>query len=131
VISLELRANERPQALLESVMAILRQSCNRSGKMALQAGLWSSMSQNRFKKTALCATAGIALLIALSGLLFVVEQRRTQAEMSAVLSAFFSQDMDKWDAGRTITIVVMRNPDCRICTEPTGCPAYRFHTWGF
>jgi hypothetical protein len=27
--------------------------------------------------------------------------------------------------------VVMRNPDCRICTEPTGCPAYRFHTWGF
>jgi hypothetical protein len=72
------------------------------------------MSQNRLKKTALCAIAGIALLLALVALLFVVEQRRTQAETGAVLSAFFSQvvlhDMDKWDAGRTITIVVMRNP---------------------
>ncbi|HZV88810.1 MAG TPA: hypothetical protein VFF95_14770 [Candidatus Binatus sp.] len=80
------------------------------------------MSQNRFKKTSLCATAGIALLLALVALLIVVEQRRTQAETGAVLSAFFSQevlhDMDKWDAGRTITIVVMRNPDCRICAEP-------------
>lgn len=26
--------------------------------------------------------------------------------------------MDKWDAGRTITIVVMRNPACSICLEP-------------
>jgi hypothetical protein len=82
--------------------------------MAGKAGLWSSMSQNRFKKTALCATAGIGLLLALVALLFVVEQRRTQAETGAVLSALFSQvvlhDMDQWDAGRTITIVVMRNP---------------------
>jgi len=82
--------------------------------MTFQAGLWASMSQNRIKKIALRATAGIALLLALVGLLFVVEQRRTQAETGAVLSAFFSQvvlhDMDKWDAGRTITIVVMRNP---------------------
>jgi hypothetical protein len=100
-------------------MAILRQSCINGGKIAFQAGLRSSMSRNRFKKTALCATAGIALLLALVALLFVVEQRRTQAETGAVLSAFFSQvvlhDMDKWDAGRTITIVVMRNPDCRLC----------------
>jgi hypothetical protein len=80
------------------------------------------MSQNRFKKTVLCATAGIALLLALVVLLIFVEQRRTQAETDAVLSAFFSQvvlhDMDKWDAGRRITIVVMRNPDCRICADP-------------
>jgi len=80
------------------------------------------MSQNRLKKIALCATAGIVLPLALVGLFFAVEQRRTQAETGAVLSAFFSQvvlhDMDKWDAGRTITIVVMRNPGCRICTEP-------------
>ena len=72
------------------------------------------MSQNRFKKTALCATVGIALLLALVALLFVFERRRTQAETGAVLSAFFSQvvlhDMDKWDARRGITIVVMRNP---------------------
>jgi hypothetical protein len=80
------------------------------------------MSQIRLKETALCATAGTALLVALVALLFIVEQRRTQAETGAVLSAFFSQvvlhDMDKWDAARTITIVVMRNPDCRICAEP-------------
>jgi hypothetical protein len=72
------------------------------------------MSQNRSKSIALYATAGIGLLLALVALLFVVEQRRTQAETGAVLSAFFSQvvlhDMDQWDAGLTITIVVMRNP---------------------
>jgi hypothetical protein len=103
-------------------MAILRQSCIKGGKMAFEAGLRSSMSRNRFKKSALCATAGIALLLALLALLIAVEQRRTQAETGAVLSAFFSQevlhDMDKWGAGGTITIVVMRNPDCRICAEP-------------
>jgi len=103
-------------------MAIPRQYCIKGGKMAFQAGLWSSMSQNRFKKTALCATAGIGLLLVLVGLLFLIELRRTQAETGSVLSALFSQgvvhDMDKWDAGRTITIVVMRNPGCRICTEP-------------
>lgn len=80
------------------------------------------MNQNRFKRVAFYGTAGIALLLALVALLFIVEQRRTQAETGVVLSAFFSQvvlhDMDKWDAGRTITIVVMRNPGCRICTEP-------------
>ncbi|MGC1620067.1 MAG: hypothetical protein WA765_16375 [Candidatus Acidiferrum sp.] len=90
--------------------------------MAFQADLLSSMSQNHFKKTALFATGGIALLLALVALLIVIEQRRTQAETGAVLSAFFSQvvlhDMDRWDVGRTITIVVMRNPHCRICTEP-------------
>ena len=94
-----------------------------SGKMAGQAALGSSMSRNRFKSIALYATAGICLLLVLVGLLFAVEQRRTRTETGAVLSAFFSQvvlhDKDKWDAGRTITIVVMRNPNCRICTEPT------------
>jgi len=80
------------------------------------------MSRNRFKSITLYGTVGIGLLLVFIGLLFAVEQRRTQAETGAVLSAFFSQvvlnDMDKWDAGRTITIVVMRNPGCRICTEP-------------
>jgi hypothetical protein len=72
------------------------------------------MNRDRFKKVAYYATAGTALLLVLVALFFVAEQRRTQAETGAVLSAFFSQvvlhDMDKWDAGRTITIVVMRNP---------------------
>ncbi len=72
------------------------------------------MNQDRFKRVILYGTAGVALLLALVALFLIVEQRRTQAETGAVLSAFFSQvvlhDMDKWDAGRTITIVVMRNP---------------------
>jgi hypothetical protein len=72
------------------------------------------MTLNRLKKTAVWATAGTAFLLALVALFFIVEQKRTQAETGAVLSAFFSQvvlhDMEKWDAGRTITIVVMRNP---------------------
>jgi hypothetical protein len=77
------------------------------------------MSQNRLKKIALCATAGIVLLLALVGLFFAVEQRRTQAETGAVLSALFCQgvlrDVDQWGAGRTIEILIQRNPDCRIC----------------
>jgi hypothetical protein len=89
----ELRtAKERRLASLASVVASLRRSWIK-GKMPFQAGLWSSMSQNRFKKTALCAIAGIALLLALVALLIVVEQRRTQAETGAVLSAFFSQEV--------------------------------------
>jgi len=88
--------------------------------MADLAVLWSSMSQNRFKRIVLYATAGIGLLLVLVGLLFAVEQRRTQAETGAVLSALFSQgaryDMDKWGAaGRTIEIVIQRYPDCRLC----------------
>ncbi len=72
------------------------------------------MNQDRFKRVAFYGTAGTALLLALVALFLVVEQRRTQAETGPVLSAFFSQevlhDMDKWDPGRTITIVVMHNP---------------------
>jgi hypothetical protein len=82
--------------------------------------LWSNMSLNRFKSIALYAAVGIGLLIVFVGLLFAVEQRRTQAETGAVLSALFSQgvlhDIDKLDAaGRTIEIVIQRSPGCRIC----------------
>jgi hypothetical protein len=81
--------------------------------------LLGSTMQNRFKSIALYATVGIGLLLLFVGLFFAVEQRRTQAETGAVLSALFSQgvlhDMDKWDVGRPITIVVMRHPDCSLC----------------
>jgi hypothetical protein len=77
------------------------------------------MSRNRFKNIVLYATAGIGLLLVLVGPLFAIGPRRTQAETGAVLSALFSQevlhDMDKWGAGRTVEIVVQRNPDCRVC----------------
>ncbi len=78
------------------------------------------MSRNRFKSIVLYATAGIGLLLVFVGLLFAVEHSRTQAETGAVLSALFSQgvlhDMDKWGAGRTVEIVILRNPDCRMCS---------------
>jgi hypothetical protein len=97
------------QALPQS----LAQSGTKSVMMAGQAALGSSMSRIRFKSIALCATVGIGLLLVFVGLLFAVEQRRTQAEAGAVLSALFSQevlhDMDKWGpAGRTIEIVIQR-----------------------
>lgn len=86
--------------------------------MAGQAAGWSSMRQNRFKRIALYTTAGIGLLLVFVGLAFAVEQRRTQAETGAVLSALFSQgvlhDMDKWGAGRTIEIVIQRKPDRQL-----------------
>jgi hypothetical protein len=80
------------------------------------------MSRNRFKSIALYVTVAIGLLLVFVGLLFTVEQRRTQAETGSVLSALFSQgvlhDMDKSGAaGRTIEIVIERNPDCRMCPQ--------------
>jgi hypothetical protein len=80
------------------------------------------MSQNRIKRIVLYATAGIVFLLLFVGLFLGIERRRTQAETGAVLSAFFSQevlkDMQNVDAERPITIVVVRNPDCLICTHP-------------
>lgn len=79
------------------------------------------MSVNRFKRIALYTAAPSGLLLALVLLLLIVEQWRTQAETGAVLSALFSQellyDMDKWDAGRTVEIVIQRHPSCRFCQE--------------
>jgi len=100
----------------------LANSALKRGKIASQTTAGSSMSQNRSKRFALYATAGIVFLLLFVGLFLGIEQRRTQAETGAVLSAFFSQevlnDMHNVDAGRPITIVVMRNPDCGICTHP-------------
>jgi len=77
------------------------------------------MNQNHLKRIVLYTTVGIGLLVVLIALLFAVEQKRTQAETGAVLSALFSQgvlhDMDKWRAGRTVEIVIQRKPDCRLC----------------
>jgi hypothetical protein len=97
-----------------------------SGMMAGQAALGRSMSRNRFKNIVLYATAGTGLLLVLVALLFAVEQRRTQAETGAVLSALFSQevlhDMDKWGGGRTVEIVIQRNPACRMCSVDGNGP---------
>jgi hypothetical protein len=79
------------------------------------------MNRNRFRRIALYLTAVIGLLLVLFSLLLTVEQRRTQAETGAVLSAFFSEkvlhDMDKLGAGHTVEIVILRNQDCRMCSR--------------
>jgi len=94
--------------------------------MASQDALGSNMSRNRLKSIVLYVTAGIGLLLVLVGLLFAVEQRRTQAETGAVLSALFSQevlhDMDKWGGGRTAEIVILRNPTCLMCSVDGNGP---------
>jgi len=92
--------------------------------MAGQAALGSSMSRNRFKSIALYATVGIGLLLVFAGLLFAAEQRRTQAETGEVLSAFFSQEVlhDIDGAGRTIEIIILRNPACLICSVDGNGP---------
>lgn len=82
-----------------------------------EAALLLTMRQRRFKRIAVYSTAVIGLLFVLVVLLLAAEQRRTQAETGAVLSAFFSQgvlhDIDKWRAGRTVEIIIQRNPDSR------------------
>jgi hypothetical protein len=79
---------------------------------------------SRFKSIAFYTTTVIGVLLALIGLFFLIEQRRTQAETGAVLSAFFSQavlnDMNKSGAERTLTFVVMRHPDCHMCSVEGG-----------
>lgn len=89
------------------------------------------MIKSRVRRIALSTMAGIAVLLAVMGLLFSVEQRRTQAEAGAVLSALFSQtvlhDMDKWAGGHTINIVIQRNPDCRMC--PGAGDGFEMQSW--
>ena len=79
---------------------------------------------SRFKSVALYTTAAICVLLALTALFFVIEGRRTQLETGAVLSAFFSQvvlnDVDKSVPEHRITIVVMRNPECALCSIEGG-----------
>jgi hypothetical protein len=79
---------------------------------------------SRFKSIASYTTAVISVLLALIGLFFVIEQRRTQAEAGPVLSVLFSQtvlhDMGKSNTERTLTIVVMRHPACQLCSVEGG-----------
>ena len=86
--------------------------------MALQAAVLLTMGQNRFRRIALYASAGIGLLLALVGLLFAVEQWRTHVYTGEVLSASFSQvvlqDMDQGvqDAQSGLSFCVIRHAAC-------------------
>jgi hypothetical protein len=89
------------------------------------------MISDRHRRIALYTTTAVGLLLALVALLFVIEQRRTQAEMGSVLSALLSEDVlhdvDKWGAGRTIQIVIQRKPDCQLC--PQGDQVIDINSW--
>jgi hypothetical protein len=79
------------------------------------------MISNRYRRIGLYTTAAIGILLAVIALLFVIEQRRAQAEMGSVLSAVLSEgvlrDADKWPAGLTVQIVIQRRPDCQMCPQ--------------
>jgi hypothetical protein len=65
-----------------------------------------------YRKFAFRAVLAIGVLLAVLALLFALEQRRTQAEMGAVLSAYLSdevlQNAHDWGTGRGVQMVVQR-----------------------
>ena len=71
------------------------------------------MDRSRCWKIVRRAVVGFCLLLTLVALLFVIEQKRTQAEMGAILSALLSDgvlhDVQDWGAGRQIQIVFQRD----------------------
>lgn len=70
------------------------------------------MSITPCRKIAFRAALAIAVLLGVLALLFALEQRRTQAEMGAVLSAYLSdevlQNAHDWGSGRGVQMVVQR-----------------------
>lgn len=70
------------------------------------------MSRTQYRKIAFRAVIAVAALFAVLALLFAVEQRRTQSEMEAVLSAYLSDEVlhnvHDWGSGRGVQMVVQR-----------------------
>jgi hypothetical protein len=69
------------------------------------------MQHSRFTKIAVRATAALAVLLLGMAALSVLERRRTQAELSAVLSALFSDAILRHDSasGRGIQVIILRD----------------------
>ncbi len=84
------------------------------------------MISNRYRRIGLYTTAAIGILLAVIALLFVIEQRRAQAEMGSVLSALLSEGVLR-DAGLTVQIVIQRRPDCQMC--PQGDEVIDVNSW--
>ncbi len=70
------------------------------------------MPCNRYTKIAFRLTAVVIVLLACISVLFFVEQRRTHAEVGAVLSAYLSDEVlhnaHDWGSGRGIQIILQR-----------------------
>jgi hypothetical protein len=73
------------------------------------------VSRTVYKKIAFRAVPAIAVLLAALALLFALEQRRTQTEMGAVLSAYLSDEVlnnaHDWGSGRGVQMVVRREAE--------------------
>ena len=69
------------------------------------------MQHRRLTKIAVRATAALVALLLGMAALSVLERRRTQAELSAVLSGFFSvlRDIHESGSGRGIQVIVLRD----------------------
>jgi hypothetical protein len=69
------------------------------------------MQHRRPTKIAVRATAALAALLLGMAALSVLERRRTQAELSAVLSALFSDAVLRHDSasGRGIQVIILRD----------------------
>jgi hypothetical protein len=82
------------------------------------------VDRNRFKRTAVRAAAGIALLLTMMALLVFGELRRTQAETNALFSDVFgavAHNVPDLGSGRSFRIIIMREsqaPGTRPGHEP-------------
>lgn len=68
------------------------------------------MRYGRYTQLALRVGMAIAILLAVLAVSFMVEQRRTQAEMGSILSDLFSQELSQ-EQGRNIQIVLQRDAE--------------------
>jgi hypothetical protein len=70
------------------------------------------MQQRLYPKFVLRVAVVVAVLVAVIAAFFIREQRRTQAEVGAVLSAYLSDEVlnnaHDWGSGRTIQIILQR-----------------------
>jgi hypothetical protein len=72
------------------------------------------VDRNRFRRIAVRAAAGVALLLAMMALLVFAELRRTQTETDALLSDLFTASLHNvpdLGPGRTFQIVIMREAE--------------------
>ena len=70
------------------------------------------MSRTRYTKIALRAVFGIGIVLAVFALLYTLEQRRTRAEMGAILSAYLSDEVlhnvHDWGSARALKVRLPR-----------------------
>jgi len=70
------------------------------------------VSRTLYRKLAFRAVIALAILLSVLVLAFAVEQKRTQSEMGAILSAYLSDELlhnaHDWGSGRGVQMVVQR-----------------------